>query len=307
MNKERAAKSTILAIDDEKNNLRILQFHLEREGYKVLTAEDGVEGLKVLKNIYKNIDLILLDRMMPNMDGMAFLRSVKSNIDFCEIPVVMQTASAEKKQVLEGIQAGVHHYLVKPFEAENMLSIVNSIIRDSSIQDTLRKELSKRKRTANLVKKCEMELRTVEEAKELAIFLAGLYPDKENAVVGIAALLLNAVEHGNLGISYEDKSEFLKYGIWDGEVGHIQSLPENINKKVHVSYEDNGTDIKLTIKDEGKGFDWKKYMDLDPERATDSHGRGIALARIQSFETVEYKGPGNEVVCIVKSGSKKAN
>ena len=77
MNKERAGKSTILAIDDEENNLRILQFHLEKEGYKVITAGDGVEGLKVLKHGFKNIDLILLDRMMPNMDGVETLRELR--------------------------------------------------------------------------------------------------------------------------------------------------------------------------------------------------------------------------------------
>jgi hypothetical protein len=109
--------------------------------------------------------------------------------------------------------------------------------------------------------------------------------------------MLNAVEHGNLGISYTEKSELVEKGTWHAEVGRRLKLPENRGKHASVTFEREPGGIALTIEDKGAGFDWQSYMGLDPARALDAHGRGIAMSRMVSFDEVVYAAPGNKAVC----------
>ena len=87
--------------------------------------------------------------------------------------------------------------------------------------------------------------------------------------------------------------------MWQEEVERRLALSENQNKFAYLSFEFIDSTIKVNIKDQGKGFDWKKYLEIASDRATDPHGRGIATSKMVSFNTMEYLGCGNEVVCSV--------
>ena len=117
--------------------------------------------------------------------------------------------------------------------------------------------------------------------------------------MGLSEMLLNAVEHGNVGITYEEKTGLMAEGMWEQEVLRRLALPENADKQVHVHYEKTHHEILLSIRDEGPGFDWACYLDLSLERASDSHGRGIAMSKMLSFDEISYLGCGNQVVCKV--------
>lgn len=116
----------------------------------------------------------------------------------------------------------------------------------------------------------------------------------------MAELLINAIEHGNLQIGYDEKTALMSKGNWAQEIERRIALPENKSKAVFVSFARHPDRIELHVRDQGPGFDWKKYMELDPARAFDSHGRGIALARQLSFQTLSYMGEGNEVLASIR-------
>lgn len=287
----------ILIVDDDVNNIEILKLDLEDEGYDILTGCDGVEGWDVLQQNKDRIGIILLDRMMPNMDGMEFMEKLQTDESVSQKPVIMQTAAAEKSQVAEGIKAGVYYYLTKPYNVEVMLSVVRAAISDYADYSNLQKELLQHQQTHHLVKDSSFEIRTLEDARHLATILANYYPDSQRVVLGMSELLINAIEHGNLGITYSEKSRLNSANRWEEEIQKRQELPENQDKKVLVQFRRTESDITLTIIDDGDGFDWQQYMEIDPDRATHSHGRGIALSNMMSFDSIEYRGTGSEVVC----------
>lgn len=296
--------ATLLAVDDEPNNLRALKIDLEDAGYRVLTARDGKEAWDMLQSSL-GIEAILLDRMMPHMDGMQFMEKLKIDDRLSSIPVIMQTAAAEKEQVVEGIRAGVYYYLTKPYDRDIMLSIVYAAVNDYANYSQLRKDLRKFTRKLALVKEARFEAQTLEDANYLATFLAQFFPIPEKAVFGISELIINAIEHGNLGIGYEEKSDLNQQGIWEKEVNRRLGLTENASKTVKIAYLRDDSKISLTIRDEGYGFDWRNYLEISPERAMHSHGRGIALSKTMSFDEMEYTGTGNEVVCIAYLDPKR--
>ncbi len=292
--------TTLLAIDDEPKNLKLIRMYLADTDYTVLTANNGDEGWKMLTEAQSPIDVILLDRMMPVMDGMTFMLKLRAQPDFAHLPVIMQTAAAETSQVAEGIRTGVFYYLTKPYDGEVLLSIVQSALQHHGAHNGLRAEVRKYKRMLGLITESHFVFQTLEEAYDLTIFLANFFPEPERMVLGISELLINAVEHGNLGISYEEKTFLNKNGGWEEEIQRRLALPEYTKRRVRVHYEKRPEDIILTIRDEGNGFEWHRYLDMDPDRATDTHGRGIAMSCLMSFDAVRYEGSGNTVTCVVR-------
>ena len=142
-------------------------------------------------------------------------------------------------------------------------------------------------------------MRTLEEAGELATLIAQACPNADAALFGISELLVNGVEHGNLGLSYEEKSQLALDNRWKSEVDRRSALPDNLGKRVRLSFRRESERITLRIADEGRGFAWRNYLELDPRRACDPNGRGIALARILSFSSIHYEGCGNVAVATI--------
>lgn len=144
--------------------------------------------------------------------------------------------------------------------------------------------------------------RTLDQARALAVLLSNASSAGPRLVIGLSELLLNAVEHGNLGIGYDEKTGLNERGEWQTEVERRLALPEYAEKRVLVEYTQGDGELRVLIRDQGAGFDWNTYLEVAPERAFDNHGRGIAMARGLSFDSLEYRGRGNEVVAVVKTG-----
>ena len=299
-------KAKILAVDDEKLNLKILEMYLHEAGFETILAEDGHVALQQLEE-HPDIAVVLLDRMMPKMDGMACLREIKANERLRDIPVIMQTAAAATEQVLQGINAGVYYYLTKPYDERLLLGIIRSALDDSRKRRQIRERVTHHFRILSLMEHSTFHFRTLDEAKMLAFGIGSCFPESKNTAFGLHELLINAVEHGNLGITYAEKTELVLSGEWFGEVERRMSDPSYAEKEAQLTFRATKDAITVSIKDAGQGFDWEQYLELSPERVTDVHGRGIAAARAMSFDRLEYIGCGNEVMATVfLNGSRPA-
>src|SRR5688572_31785052 len=107
------AKSNVLVVDDNEFDQVLLQAHLEAAGFGLEFAHDGVEAWEKLKQSPNGFDVVLLDRAMPKMNGLELLTRIKSDPELRVIPVILQTASGDRSQILEGVRAGAYYYLVK--------------------------------------------------------------------------------------------------------------------------------------------------------------------------------------------------
>lgn len=115
----------ILAVDDEVHIRRLIEVNLLRSGYRVTTAADGREALDSIRQ--ERPDMVVLDVMMPHVDGHEVLRRLKLDPETREIPVVMLTAKAQDQDIFRGWQAGVEMYLTKPFNPMELITFVKKI------------------------------------------------------------------------------------------------------------------------------------------------------------------------------------
>lgn len=296
------AQCKVLVVDDDRIMRSIIQGRIEDMGYGVEVAVHGKEAMEKLNADKKGFDIIVLDREMPEMDGLEVVQRMKSDPDLRKIPVIMATGSNRPEDIKKGIDAGVFYYLTKPFDDDVLESVFISAVREVRTQKTLKSELKKHKTSFNLIHSAVFELQTISEAGDLSAFIANCFPDPERVITGIAELIINAVEHGNLDISYEEKSDLLKRGVWHDEVDRRVNLPEHKNKIVQVTFCRKEEGLCVQIEDEGKGFEWRRYLEIDPSRATHNHGRGIAQANAMSFDELQYNTVGNIVTVIVGYG-----
>lgn len=290
----------ILAVDDDRVMLTLLIKRLEQRSYNVLSARNGEEALEIILREKSNIDVILLDREMPFMDGMELVERIKDDEELRRIPIIMQTGSDQPEQIRQGIDAGVFYYLTKPFEDSVLDSVLTSAVDKARQTKTLAFELDKHRASFSLIRQCDFEYRTLTEAEDLACFLASCFPEPARALSGLAELLINAVEHGNLSVHYDGKTDLITKGLWREEVERRLEMPEHRDKIVKVRLERNDEELSVTIRDEGDGFDWNSFMKIDPARATHNHGRGIAHANLRSFDRLIYNDAGNEVKAVTE-------
>lgn len=288
----------VLAVDDEDLNLDIMNEYFEEANFDSLNARNGHEALDALEK-NDNISVIVLDRMMPHMDGMEFLKRLRQEKKYKDIPVVMQTAASASHQITEGLRAGVFYYLSKPYTKDVFLAAIKNANDDSLKKNQLRGEIKELAQGMTSLKNGEFTLQTISEAKALAMLVGASLPQPDIMTVGLTELLVNAVEHGNLGITYKEKGDLKVSDNWETEVMSRQQLPENRHKLVTLKIIRNESTIKLNIIDEGIGFDHKKFINLDPARLFDPNGRGILITMNSGFSSVTYKGKGNEVECII--------
>ena len=156
--------ASILIVDD---NPKFLADALPMYGYEVSVAEDGIEALKILKD-NPNFDLILLDVMMPNMDGWDTLKAIRKNKETEFTPVIMITAVSEDQKVVSGLKIGADDYIVKPFILPNLLARIEAVLRRVNWQ---KESQPKPEKTLN--KDVNIDALTPKEKEVLALVAKG--------------------------------------------------------------------------------------------------------------------------------------
>lgn len=117
----------ILVVDDETYIVELVKFNLEKEGYKVVVAFDGVSALEIVKN--EPPELIILDIMLPKMDGLEVCRTLKQDPKYNSIPIIMLTAKGEEIDTVLGLEMGADDYIKKPFSPREMVARVKARLR----------------------------------------------------------------------------------------------------------------------------------------------------------------------------------
>tara|TARA_B100001175_G_scaffold12321_1_gene9591 strand:+ start:133 stop:837 length:705 start_codon:yes stop_codon:yes gene_type:complete len=124
-------KKTILIIEDEPDIRDLLEFHLKKEGYKVLTSSDGEKGLKAA--LKESPNLILLDLLLPGIKGLDVCRVLKNDVNTSQINIIMVTALGQEENIVKGLETGADDYVSKPFNMSILLARISAVLRRNNI------------------------------------------------------------------------------------------------------------------------------------------------------------------------------
>ena len=204
MNADISHKDTILVVDDIPDNVRLLLKVLNEAGFKVLVAKDGKAALE--KAQFAHPDLVLLDVMMPEMDGFEVCQHLRDQEATREIPVIFMTALSDTIDKVKGFSLGAVDYITKPFQTAEVLARVTTHLKLCKLQHQLQEELKIRKQYVINLEKINTELNV------FARTVAHDLKNPLNGVIGYGELLLNEFEH----LSHREIKEHLKTVIYSG-------------------------------------------------------------------------------------------
>ena len=128
-----AKRDSVMVVEDEPDILEVIEYNLQKEGYRVRSSRDGDEGLRMIREFAP--DLVLLDRMLPGLDGVEVCRQMKQDPLTRSIPVIMVTAKGEETDVVVGLSVGADDYVAKPFRPKELLARVSAVLRRAPLRE----------------------------------------------------------------------------------------------------------------------------------------------------------------------------
>lgn len=291
-----ATKKQVLVIDDDTTFCDLVKRYLRKnDSFELHICHDGEEGLKHLNERGSKIDIILCDYHMPKMNGREVLKKIKEDPILKAISVVMLTSEDNVDKVKELLDLGAYYYLKKPANREILAGVlaagVEATIRFRNLLKIHQAHLS----IPQFISVAKFQIHNFEELQLTTHFLSNCFSSPQKVLKGIFELLLNAHEHGNLGIGKDKKEKLILQGTWAEEIAKREKLEENKEKFVEVIFKREKDGNHLQITDQGQGFNWRRYINLDPSSINQACGRGIILAKTLSFDKMLYNETGNRV------------
>ncbi|MAI72990.1 MAG: hypothetical protein CMM01_19085 [Rhodopirellula sp.] len=286
--------SHILVVDDSPTQLRQIQFLLEREGFVVHSALDGVQALASIEDNMPM--LVVTDLQMPEMNGLELVASVKETIP--SLPVILTTSQGSEEIASEALKAGAASYVPKRELNDTLIPVLQQVMAVNKATRAV-PNVAQNAVESNItleVTNDEAQIPDIISRLELPMVELDLFDEGERMQIAMALdeALLNAMIHGNLEVSSElrqsdDGAPYVKM------IAKRKKEAPYSDRKVTIKLEASNEQIIFTIRDDGPGFDAAALRDpTDPENLERAGGRGLLL--INAFmDEVSHNEVGNEI------------
>ena len=286
--------SHILVVDDSPTQLRQIQFLLEREGFVVQSAADGVQAIASIEDNMPM--LVVTDLQMPEMNGLELVASVKESMP--SLPVILTTSQGSEEIASQALKAGAASYVPKRELNDTLIPVLQQVMAVNKAAKAVPK-VAKNAIESNItleVSNDESQIPDIISRLELPMVEHDLFDEGERMQIAMALdeALLNAMIHGNLEVSSELRQS-------DDGAPYVNMIAKRkkeapySDRKVTIKLEASNEQVTFTIRDDGPGFDAAALRDpTDPENIERAGGRGLLL--INAFmDEVSHNDIGNEI------------
>ncbi len=284
----------VLVVDDEEGIRQLLIDYLESEGFPVVAAKDGNEGVEMFKA--RRPSIVVTDVQMPGMDGMGVLRAIRREDP--DAKVVVMTGFGEGAVALEALRGGASNFIKKPLSLEELLFILKAherMIRSLRRQRLPIENIVEEHKVLRIPNDSGHVFPVVRNAtRSLESFLTP--HEIESVSLALSEALVNGIEHGNLGIGYQQKSDALRHNRYQQMLEERMADPECAGKSVLLEMNLNPEEATFRVTDQGTGFDWRNRPDPTlPENLLKENGRGLSIIFL-FMDGVSFNEAGNEIV-----------
>jgi CheY-like chemotaxis protein len=282
----------VLVVDDQEALRTLLARLLEREGFDPVQAENGEQAIARYKSEAPLV--VVSDIMMPKMDGLSLLNEIR-RIDR-NSTVILMTGQGNEDLLLKALRGGATNFFKKPFNVRELIDEIRKVVefRLEAARSSLFSPLMVEETKTFLMPRADSPFFPI--INQITLQLPCLLPEEEilNLKIGIEEAITNAIEHGNLGITFEAKSRAIAEGRLAQLIAEKGRESDAAGRSVRITSRLTADMFEITIRDDGEGFDWRNLPAVEPGNLLAFNGRGIFLTKIY-FDEVLFSDTGNEV------------
>ena len=279
-------------MDDQEALRTLLARLLEREGFDPLQAEDGTKAVELYKT--ESPLVVVSDIMMPKMDGLTLLTEIR-RIDR-NATVILMTGQGNEDVLLKALRGGATNFFKKPFAVRELIEEIRKVVefRLEAARSSLFSPLLVEETKTFVMPRADSPFFPI--INQITLQLPCILPTEDilNLKIGIEEVITNAIEHGNLGISFEEKSKAIQEGRLADLIAQKGRESDAAGRSVRISSRLSPERFELSVRDDGGGFDWRNLPAVEPENLLAFNGRGLFLTKIY-FDGVAFNDAGNEV------------
>jgi DNA-binding response OmpR family regulator len=285
-------KPRVLIADDQEALRELLSRLLTREGFEPIEAADGVQAVELFRTQAPLV--VVSDIMMPRMDGLALLTELK-RIDRSAV-VILMTGQGNEEILLRALRGGATNFFRKPFNVRELMDEIRRVVdfRMEAARSTLFSPFLVSEKKTFVIPRADSPYFPI--VNQVTLQLPCILPEEDilNLKIGIEEMIVNAVEHGNLGITFEEKNKAISEGTLANLLAQRGKESDAHGRQVFVTASLTPEAFEVVVRDEGGGFDWRRLPIVAPENLMSFNGRGIFLTKIY-FDEVRYNEKGTEV------------
>lgn len=283
----------ILIVEDDYPSREYLINLIGLEGFDFKAAENGKEALEIYK--YYDPDVIISDIQMPYMDGLELLSAIRE--DKSDTIFIITTAFGSEDYAIEALRRGANNYLKKPIRKNSLLNLLEkykSLVESHKLAAKAQGRIIQK----DILLEFDTNIKHIpaiisQLISEMAVELDD--SDITNIELGLDELITNALEHGNLAISFDEKVEASNNNTMLELYAEKMKIKEYAQRKLRVHYKLRPEYCEWLIEDEGRGFDWRLIPDpTQSAQLMELNGRGIFITHFL-FDEMEYLDKGNKV------------
>jgi len=279
-------------VDDQEALRTLLARLLEREGFDPVQAEDGAQAVELYKSEAPLV--VVSDIMMPKMDGLTLLNEIR-RIDR-NATVILMTGQGNEDVLLKALRGGATNFFKKPFAVRELIDEIRKVVefRLEAARSSLFSPLLVEETKTFVMPRADSPFFPI--INQITLQLPCILPAEDilNLKIGIEEVITNAIEHGNLGITFEEKSKAIQDGRLADLIAAKGRESDAAGRSVRITSRLSPQRFEITIRDDGRGFNWRDLPAVIPENLLAFNGRGLFLTKIY-FDEVSFNDAGNEV------------
>jgi anti-sigma regulatory factor (Ser/Thr protein kinase)/ActR/RegA family two-component response regulator len=295
LNKQRI-NPTILVLESNDQESKFVLSALCSEGYTTVFKQHLQDILSELNQNDQYYQAVIVKHSLIQPQDYGLLNDVLALSNKQNKHFILTSCTDADAVTKNELFSGQNCHLIEPLNADLLLSALESNTSDQCENEPTPSSMD----PMTWLNFVQFKIKTIPEAQALTQFIAQLFPDPQRVELGLNELMINAIEHGNLGISHPEKSRLLNQGFWPEEISMRMLRPENISKHVEVYIHKCTEEITVKITDQGNGFEWRQFLEMSSDRVSDLHGRGIYIAKMLSFDSLEYLDEGRTAKATVR-------
>lgn len=275
---------------------------MARLGFTISLKDEDENAIRSLRAQKSEIDAVVLDWRQQSVKNAEFARSLASLCYELELPVLVLACADAAETIALAKEAGLANCLTAPCPLNelktNLINLTSGMASPLESAPELDLPIAD---AFSLLQSCKFQFRTPEDVELLVPLLSRMFPDPDRSIAGIADLMMNAIEHGNLEIGHERKSEWIARGVYQNEFLKRLHTPPYSTRWGEVIINRRADGVLIIIMDQGCGFCWQNFVELEQPAVVEANGHGIARATKVSFDEVRFNHQGNQVTAFVAS------